>query len=301
MFNKMRAVTFAALMLATASSAIVNNTAVAQVQAPTKIASTVLATVNGQQLTQSMVNSAIELGEFLAGHKFTAADKRWYTDMKVKMFRNNPVAEMQGYRTFGRILSKIKQLRDPVNLAQYREKFIANFYLNQFAKNQANSFPIMTMVYKYSPVIYANPKYKIVVTKRTADSLVASRNFVAKLAGKPLVNIDYNYWAQDLRRSGEDFASPQIRKNFATAESRWFRLQQAWSNTPPQEQQKAIALINKYLQRGHKIPNIARELESIASGGNRTANSSNTMSQFNSDMRKLQYFGNMMGYGMDYP
>ena len=297
MFNRMRALTFAALMLATASSAIVNNTAVAQVQRPTKIASTVLATANGQQLTQSMVDSAIELGEFLAGHKFTAADKRWYTDMKVKMFRNNPVAEMEGYRAFGQILSKIKQLRNPVEIAQYRENFIANFYLNQLAKNQANSFPIMTMVYKYSPVLYANPKYKIVVTKRTVDSLIASRNFAAKLAGKPLMSIDYNYWAQDLRRSGEDFASPNIRKNFATAESRWVRLQQAWSNTPPQEQHKAIAFINKHLQRGYKIHNIARELESIASGENTAANGSNTMSQFNSDMRKLQYFGRTMGFG----
>ena len=301
MFNKMRAVTFAALMLATASSAIVNNTAVAQVQRPTKIASTVLATVNGQQLTQSMVDSALEFGEYLAGHKFTAADKRWYRDTKLKMFRNNPVAETQGYRIFRQKLSKMKQLRNPVKLAEYRENFMTNISLSLLAKNQINRYPIMTIVYKYSPVIYANPKYKIVVTKRTADSLIASRNFVAKLAGKPLVNIDYNYWAQDLRRSGEDFASPQIRKNFATAESRWVRLQQAWSNTPPQERQKAIAFINKYLQRGHKIPNIARELESIASGENRTANAPNTMSQFNSDMRKLQYFGNMMGYGMDYP
>jgi hypothetical protein len=292
----MRAATFAALMLATASPAIVNNTAVAQVQRPTKIASTILVTVNGQQLTQSMVDSAIEFGEYLAGHKFTAADKRWYRDIKIKSFRSNPVAEMQGYRVFGQKLSKMKQLRDPVQLAEYRENYIANLYLSLLANNRVNSFPIMTMVYKYSPVLYANPKYKIVVSKRTVDSLIASRNFVAKLAGKPLMPIDYNYWAQDLRRSGEDFASPQIRKSFATAESRWVRLQQAWSNTPPQGRHKAIAFINKNLQRGYKVHNIARELEDIANGENTAANGSNTMSQFNSDMQKIDYFRRMMAY-----
>ncbi len=296
MFNRMRAATFAALMLATASPAIVNNTAVAQVQRPTKIASTILVTVNGQQLTQSMVDSAIEFGEYLAGHKFTAADKRWYRDIKIKSFRSNPVAEMQGYRVFGQKLSKMKQLRDPVQLAEYRENYIANLYLSLLANNRVNSFPIMTMVYKYSPVLYANPKYKIVVSKRTVDSLIASRNFVAKLAGKPLMPIDYNYWAQDLRRSGEDFASPQIRKSFATAESRWVRLQQAWSNTPPQGRHKAIAFINKNLQRGYKVHNIARELEDIANGENTAANGSNTMSQFNSDMQKIDYFRRMMAY-----
>ncbi|MGB3642747.1 MAG: hypothetical protein WBA39_34955, partial [Rivularia sp. (in: cyanobacteria)] len=136
MFNRMRAVTFAALMLATASPVIVNNTAVAQVQRPTKIASTVLATVNGQQLTQSMVDSAIELGEFMADHKFTAADKRWIIDSEVKLFRNNPNKEIQAYRQIAQILSQIKQSRDPVQLAQARESLMSGTYLNLLQNNQ---------------------------------------------------------------------------------------------------------------------------------------------------------------------
>lgn len=294
----MRAITFAALMLATASPAIINNTAVAQVQRPTKIASTVLVTANGQQLTQSMVNSAIELGEFLAGHKFTAADKRWVRDLLIKGFRNNSVEFMQGYRLVEEVLPGIKKhSRNPLKLAVGRERLLANIYLSNLANNSLNKPSIMTIVYKYSPVLYADPTYKIVVTKRTVDAMNASSEFVARLAGKPVANPTYEGWARGLRRTRSGFSSSQRRKNFATAESRWVRLRQAWSNTPPQERQKAIALINKYLQRGHKIPNIARELESIASGENRTANSSNTMGQFNSDMRKLQYFGRMMGFG----
>jgi hypothetical protein len=302
MFNKIRAVTFAALMLATTSPILVNNTAVAQIQRPTKIASTVLVTVNGYQLTQSMVDSAIQVGEFLAGNKFSAADKQWIKEFLVASFRKNPVGIVQEDKFVKQVLSDIKKhSRSPINLALGRESLFANIYLSKLANNTVNQPSIMTIVYKYSPVLYANPKYKIVVTKRTADSLVASRNFAAKLAGKPLMTIDYNYWAQDLRRSGDDFSSPNIRKNFATAESRWVRLQLEWSKASPQQRQKIVALINQHLQRGHKIHNIARELESIASGENRTASSSNTAGQFNQaefnhGMGMINTFRRMMAY-----
>ncbi|AFY53042.1 hypothetical protein Riv7116_0439 [Rivularia sp. PCC 7116] len=297
MLNRMRTITFAALMLATASPVIVNNTAVAQVQRPTKIASTVLATVNGQQLTQSMVNSAIEVGEFLAGQKFTAADKQWVRDLLIKGFRDNSVEFMQGYRLVEEVLPGIKKhSQNPLKLAYGREKLFANIYLSNLANNSLNKPSIMTVVYKYSPVIYVDPTYKIVVTKRTVDAMNASSKFVAQLAGTSVRNPTYEGWARGLQRTRSGFSSANVRKSFATAESRWVRLQQAWSNTPPQERQKAVALINKYFQRGHKIHNIAREFENIANGENRTANSSNTMSQFNSDMQKIDYFRRMMAY-----
>lgn len=268
MFNKMRAVTFAALMLATASPIVVNNTAVAQIQRPTKIASTVLATVNGQQLTQSMVNSAIELGEFMAGHKFTAAEKQWIINSEVKMFRNNPSEEIQAYRQIAQILSQIKQSRDPVQLAQARENLMANIYLTLLQNNHVNTPSTWTIVYKYSPVLFADPKYKVVVTKRTIDSLVASRNFVAKLAGKPLMPINYHWWAQYLQQKYYKELSPRQRQYYVTAESRWVRLQQAWSKTSPQKRQEVTAFINQKLQDGIKTPSIARYLEYNVSGGN---------------------------------
>lgn len=296
----MRAITFAALMLATASSIVVNNTAVAQIQRPTKIASTVLATVNGQQLTQSMVNSAIELGEFMAGHKFTAAEKQWIINSEVKMFRNNPSEEIQAYRQIAQILSQIKQSRDPVQLAQVRENLMANIYLTLLQNNHVNTPSTWTIVYKYSPVIFADPKNNFVVTKRTLDSIYAPVNFVAQLTGRPSQTPNYQGMAQGFPQYNQKL-HPQQRKNWATAESRWVRLQSEWSKASPQQRQKIVALINQQLQAGKKEGDIAGYLLRTVHGENRTANAPNTMSQFNSDMRKLQYFGNMMGYGMDYP
>lgn len=301
MFNRMRAVTLAAFMLATASHAIINNTAVAQVQRPTKIASTVLATVNGYKLTQSMVDSGIKVGEFLAGNKFSAAEKRWIKDLLVKSFHDNPGRVIQDNRMVEQVVSDIKKhSRNPINLAQGRERLFARIYLSNLANNQVNEPSIMTIVYKYSPVIFADPKNNFLVTKRTIDSVYAPINFVAQLAGRPPETPNYQGMAQGFPRYNQKL-HPKQRKNWATAESRWVRLQLEWSKASPQQRQKIVALINQQLQAGKDEGNIAGYLLRTVHGENRTAaNSSNTMGQFNSDMRKLQYFGNMMGFGMDY-
>lgn len=150
----MRAATFATLLLATASPAIIDNTAVAQTQSSTKIASTVLATVNGQQLTQGMVDSIIEVGEFLADHKFSQAEKSWFRDVAIKDFRENPTEEIKGYRGVSQIISEIrKNSQNPLNLASGREKLMADIYLHLLAKNEVNKPSIMTIVFKYSPII----------------------------------------------------------------------------------------------------------------------------------------------------
>lgn len=263
MFNRMRAATFVSLLLATALPAITINTAVAQAQSPTRIASTVLATVNGQQLTQVMVNWYIEFGEFLAGHKFSEAEKRWYTDLKIKHFRKNANEEMQGYKEIKKILTQIRQLRNPIKLAQAREKFMAGIHLNRLANNRVNEPSPMTIVYKYSPVLYTNPKYKVVVTKRTVDSMNVSRNLVAKIVGKPLEKPNYKQWTQMLQQLDFKALSPKTINHIATAESRSVTLQVALSKASPRQRRKITNHIKQLMQqRGTTLSNIARNLES---------------------------------------
>lgn len=262
MFNRMRAATFATLLLATASPAITINTAVAQTQSSTKIASTVLVTVNGQQLTQGMVNQYIELGEFLADHKFSEAEKSWFTDLQIKFFRENTDWEMQAYKDFEKVYKQIKQLRNPVKIAQVRESRMAGIHLDFLAKNKVNTPSLMTIVYKYSPVLYANPKYKIVITKRTIDSVTASRNLVAKIAGKPVIKPDYRGWKQAFEKENLKDFSPKGIKNLAKAESRWVGLQVSLSKASPQQRKKIINYIQQLMQDGTNLGNIARNLES---------------------------------------
>ena len=263
MFNRMRAATFTILLLATASPAIINNVVVAQTQSPTKIASTVLATANGRQLTQGMVNSVLEVGEFIADHKFSAAEKRWFTDLAIKDFRKNTDEEMKGYKNLEKILMQIKQLRNPVKLAQARENLLANIYLSLLQNNEVNTPSIWTIVYKYSPVLYANPKYKFVVTKRTIDSVTASHNLVAKIAGKPAVKPDYRGWKQAFEKENLKDFSPEAIKNLAKAESRWVGLQVSLSKASPRQRRKIVNYIKQSMQqRGTTMHNIATVLES---------------------------------------
>jgi hypothetical protein len=265
----MRAATFVSLLLATASPVITINTAVAQTQSPTKIASTVLVTVNGQQLTQGMVNSVIEVGEFLADHKFSQAEKSWFRDAAIKDFRQNPTDEIRGYRNVEKILSAIrKDSQNPVNLAYGRAKLMTDIYLQLLAKNEVNKPSIMTIVYKYSPVLFADPRNNFVVTKRTIDSLYASNNFVAQLAGKPTQTPNYQGIAQYLHQNYYKNLSAQQKKSLAIAESRWVILQQQWSKASPQTRQNVSVFINKHLQRGIKISSIARYLEDSVTGEN---------------------------------
>lgn len=289
MFKRIRAVTFATLLLATASPVItINNTAVAQSQSPTKIASAVLATVNGQQLTQDMVDSYIAVGEFLADHKFSQADKSWFRDVAIKDFRNNPNQEMQSYRNVEQILSETRKYsQNPVNLASGREKLMASVYLDLLAKNQLNKPSIMTIVYKYSPVLFADPGNNFVVTKRTLDSIFAPMNFVKQLAGRPIQTPNYQAMAQGLPQYYKTL-SPQKRKNWATAESRWVRLQLEWSKASPQQRQQIVAFINKQLQAGHEEGNIAGYLL-------HKVNSQNTASNTNGLLNAIQNERNIQG------
>lgn len=288
MFHRIRAITFVSLLLATASPAITINTAVAQTQSSTKIASTVLVTVNGQQLTQSMVDSVIEVGEFLADHKFSAADKHWFKDLAIKEFRKNPTEEIQGYKIFAQLVARMKpHLGNPVTLAYEREKLISGVYLDLLAKNEVNKPSFMTIVYKYSPVLFVDPENNFVVTKRTIDSIYAPSNFVKQLVGRPIQTPNYQAMAQGFPQYNRTL-SPQKRKNLATAESRWVRLQTAWSKSSPQQKQQITAFINKQLQAGHDEGDIAAYLL-------RNVNSQNTARNMNSLARAIQNERNIQG------
>ena len=121
----------------------------------------------------------------------------------------------------------------------------------------------MTIVFKYSPVFYTNPKFKIVITKRTLDSLHASTNFVAKVTGKPLDAPNYKRTTQIFEQSDFKTYSPEQMRNLATAESRWVGLREALPKASPQQRRKIINYIKQSMQkRGRTIHNIARSLES---------------------------------------
>ena len=263
MYNRIGSAIFAALILAIASPVIASNTVV-QTKNYKILTSKVLATVNGQKLTQRMVDTHIEFGEFLANHEFTAAEKLWVTEIQVKDFKNNPSEELQGYKSIEEIATGIRKFsKEPIKLTRIREKLILYIHLSRLKENQVNKPSIMTIVYKYSQVIFADPKHRIVVTKRAIDALYVSENFLAKLVGEPLKIADYKSLSQYFQQVNEEAFSPLIKENLISADSRWGASQRAWPRTTPQQKQKLIAAIKNDLQKGTKLSYIARTLENI--------------------------------------
>ena len=148
---------------------------------------------------------------------------------------------------------------------------MTDIYLQILARNEVHRPSIMTIVYKYSPVIFADPGNNFVITKRTIDSIYAPMNFVAQSAGRPAQTPNYQGMAQGFPRYYKTLSLHQ-RKNWATAEGRWVRFQTAWSKSSPQQKQQITAFINKQLQAGHHEGEIGGYLLHKVSSQNTASN-----------------------------
>lgn len=258
-----RALTSVALMLAIVTPTVVENSAIAQV--PKSRASIVLTSANGKNLTQAMVNDAIAFGEFLAGEKFTPSEKSWLKDLAIKAFRKVPASEIQEYNVVAKVLSQIKQLNNPVMRVRARENAFTYIYLRDLAKQTLNEPSLMTIVYKHSPAIAADPVTKLVVTKRDLESYFEWYNFTYQLIGRPLLtNQAKAEVTLSLQQKGLRDIPLANRMMLAAAESHWLNLQQVWSRSSQKSKQKKVAQLkemakNKNAQLVFNFINIALE------------------------------------------
>jgi hypothetical protein len=228
-----------ALMVSIVIPIAIKSRAIAQT--PRIRASAVLTSGNGYNLTQGMINDAIAFGEFLAGEKFTPSEVSWVKNLAVKGFRKEPASEIQAYNNIAKFLSEIRQLNNPVLYAQVREKLFTKIYLNQLVKQTLNEPNIMTIVYKHSPVVAADPENKLVVTKRGMKSFIDCSNLAAQLVGKPLITSQPD--TQTLLQIKQVFQTiPMENKRIlAAAESHWLNLQQLWSNSSQEYKLQKVA------------------------------------------------------------
>jgi hypothetical protein len=218
---------------------------IAEAQAPRTQASAVLTSVNGQNLTQGMVNNAIAFYEFIVGEKFTSSEVSWFKEVIVKEFTNNPASTIQSHNTIAKFLLEIRQLNNPVARVQVREKLFTQLYLNELAKGTLNEPGVMTIVYKHSPVIAADPASKLVVTKRGIESYVEWYNFTAQLVGRPLVTNQEK--AETTLYLQQNFRNIPLanRMMLAAAESHWLKLQQVWSSSSREYKLQKVAQLRE--------------------------------------------------------
>lgn len=280
-----RALTSVALMMAIVTPTVISS--IASAQTPRIRASAVLTSVNGQNLTQGMVNNAIAFAEFLAGEKFTPSEVSWLKDVAVKEFRNNPTSTIQAFNTIAQVFSEIRQLNNPVARAQVREKLFTKIYLDQLAKQRLNGPSVMTIVYKHSPVIAADPASELVVTKRGMQSYFDCYNFTAQLVGRPLITTEEK--ARALQSLQQHFhAFPQENKvMLATAESSWINLQQVWATWSPKDKQVKIEAFKQFAKNSG-IETLPFALQQVAWNSQNSQTSQNLIDSMNARIRKLQ-------------
>jgi hypothetical protein len=280
-----RALTSVALMMAIVTPTVVSS--IAEAQMLRNQTNTVLTSVNGQNLTQGMVNNAIAFGEFLAGEKFTLSEISSLKEAAVKEFRNNPTSTIQGYNTIAQVLSQIRQLNNPVARAQVREKLFTKIYLNQLAKQTLNEPGLMTTVYKHSPVIAADSANELVVSKQGLKSYFDCYNFIAQLVGIPLIKTEEKARTlQYLQQNFHTFAHPN-KVLLAKAESSWINLQQVWASWSPKDKQMKIEALKK-LAKNSNIATLPFALEDVAWNSQSSQTSQNLINSIDAKIRQLQ-------------
>lgn len=235
-----------ALIVAIVTPTVIESRAIAQT--PRIRASTVLTSANGQNLTQGMIDDTIRFGEFLAGEKFTPSEVSWIKDLAVKDFPKETASEIQSYNIIAKVLSEIRQLNNPVVRVQVREKLFTQIHLNQLAKGTLNEPTIMTLVYKHSPVIAADPTNKVVLTKRGLESYFEWHNFTQQLLGRPLLTNQVK--AEALLEFPKVFHNIPLENKMmlAAAESHWLNLQQVWSKSSQEYKLQKVAQLREIVK-----------------------------------------------------
>ena len=216
------------------------------------------------QFTQSMADALIDYGEFLAGDKFTSAQKAWLIKTETANFQNNPQKSSDYINKLNSgIFPEIEALEsDSVRLIRYREKAFADIYLSRVENKILERQDFMTVVYQYIPVIFA--KEELVVTMQDLDASTATNNFVRN------INPVYNFESGDRSRRSEliknlkrYFTSldDEQQESIAYAESRWYALSWGWDNSSAEKKQDIAAEVALRAANGEKFSTIAHDLQ----------------------------------------
>lgn len=217
-------------------------------QYKTVSSSTILTSVNGQNLTQGMFDDVRAFGEFLAGKNFTPSEVSWLKKIVIKDFSLSTVSEIQSYNKLAKLLSDIRQL-NPILQAKFREQMLAGMYLNLLAENKLDEPSLMTLVYKHVPVIAVDPTNKVVVTKRAIESYFELYNFTEQLLGKPS-SVSNQAKKEALLGIQKVFHTIALENKIrlAESESNWLNLQQLWSTSSQEYKLQKVAQLREIVK-----------------------------------------------------
>jgi hypothetical protein len=142
----------------------------------------VVATSNGYQLTEQMIEHSLRFAQILAGADFSPADAAALRSDLIAYFPKDTGKQMEGYESVAKALSETPGRKPTwLDLALLRYKVWQGYAENQQLFRDFQNAPFGKMVLKYNPVLVNSGG--IIVTKTDVDCQFYADALVAKAAG----------------------------------------------------------------------------------------------------------------------
>jgi hypothetical protein len=141
----------------------------------------------GYQLTEEMIQRALQLAQIEAGADFSPSDAAALKADLMAYFQKEPSKQMEAHKNMAQWLQQAPFLPDGkrtwLSMALLRDNVWQGLGQNQQAFREFQSYPFGKMVLKYNPVVVNSGG--TLITKAHVDSLFFSNALVAEAAGVP--------------------------------------------------------------------------------------------------------------------
>jgi hypothetical protein len=223
--------------------------------------SAVVAQSSGYQLTEEMIQQALQFGQILAGASFSPSDAAVLRSELIAYFPKETTKQMEGYQSVSKIVRENLGRRPSwFDLALIRYKVWQSYGENQQAFREFQSVPFGKMVLKYNPVLVNSGG--IVVTKTDVDCQFYSDTLVAQAAGvAPPTQAEKDRWMQGLSSRFASMPREQ-QENLRRAEFRLWSLRTVYESSV----KTRAAMIADIKSNVHSRADVGREARQLESG-----------------------------------
>jgi ketosteroid isomerase-like protein len=222
----------------------------------------------GYQLTEEMIQRALQLAQIEAGADFSSSDAAALRADFIALFQKEPAKQTEAYKNVAEWLQQAPLLADGkrtwAQMASLRDNIWQALGQNQQVFREFQSYPMGKMVLKYNPVLVNSGG--TIITKAHVNSLLFSNDLVAQIAGVP----PYTQAEEDqyIRTFPAQFGSltKEQKEAFRLANVRMAMFVTIYSQTRS-TRGVMIAAIRRNVHSSRDVPNEARRVENSSVNG----------------------------------
>lgn len=140
---------------------------------PCSAQDSVLSQSQGYQLNESHLVPGISFLNFLIQDQVTQQELSYLVQSSIQQFQANPAVFMQEIQGLNQSVMQAQAIRDPMMLAEFRQKVLAEFYgaATQVPANQIP--PYLQILFKRVPVVAYDAQRKVVLTQPDLQAAMA--------------------------------------------------------------------------------------------------------------------------------